>query len=258
MAPAFFIAHGSPMLAIENNEYTRDLNQLGKSLGTPDAIVVFSAHWVSRTLSLTSTNEPQRTIYDFGGFPKDLYEVIYPAKGSVKVAEEVAELLESNGIEVRRDLGRGLDHGVWVILRHMFPEADIPVIPVSVNPLLPPEEQYRIGRALTELKNRNIVVIGSGGTVHNFHEIDFSRENASAEWAKEFDSWLIDRIREWDTASLFDYKQLAPYAAAATPDYEHFLPVFIAMGCGDDNRKAKQLHQSYRYGSLSHIILEFA
>ncbi|WP_018131473.1 DODA-type extradiol aromatic ring-opening family dioxygenase [Effusibacillus pohliae] len=258
MAASFFIAHGSPMLAIEDNRYTRDLQQLGHSLGTPAAIVVFSAHWISRTLSITSTNDPYETIYDFGGFPRELYEITYPARGSVKVAAKVAQLFEGNGIEVRRDSRRGLDHGVWVILRHMFPEADIPVIAASVNPLLPPEEQYRIGQAIAALKNKNIVVIGSGATVHNLRAINFSADHESDEWAEKFDDWLIDHIQKWDTVSLFDYKRLAPHAQLATPDYEHFLPLFIAMGCGDASRKARVLHRSYRYGALSHMILEFA
>lgn len=257
MAHSYFIAHGSPMLAIEDNSYTRQLQQLGQSLGTPEAIVVFSAHWVSRTLSITSTDEPQKTIYDFGGFPRELYEITYPARGSVKVAEEIAQLFEESGIEVNRNSGRGLDHGVWVILHHMFPEANIPVIAASVNPLLPPEQQYHIGQVLKTLKNRNIVVIGSGGTVHNFGAINFSRENESDGWPEEFDSWLIDHMQKWDTAALFDYKRLAPHAQRATPDYEHFLPLFIPMGCGDDSRKANLVHRSYRYGSLSHLIMEF-
>jgi 4,5-DOPA dioxygenase extradiol len=257
MMPSFFIAHGSPMLAIEDNEYTRELNELGKQLGKPEAVVIYTAHWLSRTLTVTETDETYRTIYDFGGFPKELFEVVYPAKGSAKIAEEVAGLLEGSGIEVNRDTARGLDHGVWVILRHLFPNADVPVIAVSVNPLLPPEEQYRIGAALTELKKRNVLILGSGGTVHNFAAINFANENAVTPWAEEFDIWLIEHMKKWDTASLFDYKQRALHAAYATPDYEHFLPLFIAMGSGDDVKQAKALHRSYRYGSLSHVIMQF-
>jgi 4,5-DOPA dioxygenase extradiol len=257
MAPSFFIAHGSPMLAVEENPYTHELQRLGQNLGTPEAVIVFTAHWVSRTLSLTSTDEEYRTIYDFGGFPKELYELTYPAKGSVKIAEEVARIFESAGLAVHRDQRRGLDHGVWVILRHIFPEANIPVISVSVNPLLSPEEQYRIGKVLAALKNRNIVVIASGGTVHNLGAIHFSAGDEPVAWAEEFDIWLIERIRAWDTAALFDYKRVAPHARIAAPDDEHFLPLFIAMGVGDDSKTAKLLHRSYQYGSLSHVILQF-
>lgn len=257
MATSFFIGHGSPMLAIEDNAYTRDLSQLGQSLGTPEAIVVFTAHWVSPTLSLSSTDEVQKTIHDFGGFPRELYEVIYPATGSVKVAEELAQLFEANGLPVDRS-SHGLDHGVWVILRHMFPEANIPVIAVSVNPMLRPEQQYQIGKILAALQDRNIVIIGSGGTIHNFRALDWGDQSEPFAWAEEFDLWLIEHMKKWDTDALFDYKRLAPHAQMATPDYEHFLPVFLAMGAGDDKRTVNVLHRSYRYGSLSHLILQFA
>ncbi|HEU4964966.1 MAG TPA: class III extradiol ring-cleavage dioxygenase [Bacilli bacterium] len=255
--PSFFIAHGSPMLAIEDNEYTRALKELGDSLPTPDAIVVFSAHWTSRTLTITSTVDTYRTIYDFGGFPQALYEITYPAKGSVHMADEVVALFQAHGLTVERDNERGLDHGSWVILRHLFPQADIPVVTVSVNPFLPPAEQYRIGQALTTLQEKNIVVIGSGGTVHTFRHLDWSDPSESYAWAEEFDLWLIEHMKKWDTASLFDYKHLSVHAALATPDYEHFLPLFIAMGAGDEKKQSQVVHRSYRYGSLSHLIMKF-
>jgi 4,5-DOPA dioxygenase extradiol len=186
-----------------------------------------------------------------------LYEITYPAKGSVKVAKEIQKLLQDHGIVAALDAHRGLDHGVWVILRHMYPAADIPVIAASVNPNLPPAEQYRIGAALSSLKNRNILVIASGATVHNFRYMNFNERDQTDPWAKEFDDWLINSIRKWDTAALFDYRRLGPFALRATPDAEHFLPLFIAMGTGDDNRSVRVCHQSYQYGSLSHLILQF-
>lgn len=257
MTASFFISHGAPLLAIEDNGYTRDLLRVGQSLGTPKAIVVFSAHWVSYKQSLTCTDQSQETIHDFGGFPRELYEITYPARGSVRVSEDVQQLLEQNGFEVILDVHRGLDHGVWVILRHMFPQADIPVIAASVNPTLPPERQYHIGKAISALKDRNIVVIGSGATVHNFRFMQFPEADKADRWAKEFDDWLIDNILRWDTASLFEYKRLAFHADLAAPDYEHFLPLFIAMGVADSDRKAQVVHQSYRYGSLSHLTVQF-
>jgi 4,5-DOPA dioxygenase extradiol len=230
---------------------------LGEQLDQPEAILVFTAHWVSGTLTLTATDEIQETIHDFGGFPSELYEITYPAKGSVNIAKEVQKLLRDHGIEAALNAHRGLDHGVWVILRHMYPAADIPVIAASVNPHLSPEEQYRIGAALSSLKKRNILIIASGATVHNFRYMSFHEPDRIDEWAKEFDDWLIDRIREWDIDSLFHYQRLAPHALRATPDAEHFLPLNIAMGAGDDNRTARLYHQSYQYGSLSHLILKF-
>ncbi|MBN2909672.1 dioxygenase [Polycladomyces sp. WAk] len=257
MTHSFFIAHGSPLLAVQDIAYTRDLRRLGEKLDRPEAILVFTAHWVSGRLTLTATDEIQDTIHDFGGFPGELYEIAYPAKGSVHVANTVQKLLRDHGIEAVLDAHRGLDHGVWVILRHMYPAADIPVIAASVNPSLPPEEQYRIGAALSSLKKRNILIIASGATVHNFRYMNFDAPDQTDEWAKQFDDWLIDRMGEWDTDSLFHYRRLAPHALRATPDAEHFLPLYIAMGAGDDNRTARVYHQSYQYGSLSHLILQF-
>lgn len=258
MGASFFIAHGSPMLAIQNNRYTKELQLLGERLGKPEAVVVFSAHWVSPSQTVTYTEGTLETIYDFGGFPRELFEVVYPAKGSVPVAKEILELFRTHGIEAGVSQTRGLDHGAWVILRHLFPNADVPVINLSVNPSLPPEKQYAIGEAVAALKERNIVIIGSGSTVHNFRRMNFHAEEQQDAWAKQFDDWLIERMKDWDTKSLFDYKRLAPYAAEATPDYEHFLPLFIAMGSGTNGKEAALLHQSYQYGSLSHLIIEFS
>ncbi|MFH5186825.1 DODA-type extradiol aromatic ring-opening family dioxygenase [Paenibacillus sp. TAB 01] len=257
MGASYFIGHGSPMLAIQDIPYTQELNKLGASLGKPEAVVVFTAHWAARELSVTSTDAVYETIYDFGGFPDELYRVVYPARGSKKLADEVIGLFAAAGLAARPEEKRGLDHGVWVLLRHLFPEADVPVIAVSVNPLLPPEQQYKIGQALAPLLERNIVVIGSGATIHNFREMNFHAENRADDWAKEFDDWLIEHMQSWDTASLFGYKQLAPHAVRATPDYEHFLPLFLAMGAGDARRRMELLTQIYLYGSLSHLIVKF-
>ncbi|WP_248924935.1 DODA-type extradiol aromatic ring-opening family dioxygenase [Paenibacillus hamazuiensis] len=258
MAKSFFIAHGSPMLAIQDNEYTRELKRLGDRLGSPEAVIVFSAHWIARPVTVTSTHDVYETIYDFGGFPDEMYTLKYNARGSVDLAREMIELFRSAGLDAAANTSRGLDHGAWVILRHMFPKADIPVINVSVNPTLPPDQQYKIGAALSSLKDRNIVIIGSGATVHNFRMMNLRDPERVDEWAKEFDDWLIGRMEVWNTAELFDYARLAPYAKEATPDYEHFLPLFIAMGSGDRKKQATLLHQSYQYGSLSHIIVEYA
>lgn len=253
MIPSLFVAHGSPMLAIEENSYTRALQKLGKQLKTPAGIVLFSAHWVSTTLTITYTDERYETIYDFMGFPPELYQVTYPARGATRVAEQLQQLLEAEGIEVKRNRVRGLDHGAWVILRHLFPEANIPVVNVSVNPYLPPEEQYQIGKAISSLPEQNILVIGSGATVHNL----FQYPGGERDKAVEFDDWLMDHMKKWDTHSLFSYNELAPHADYATPDYEHFLPLFIAMGAGDKHKKATLLHQSYPTGSLSHVLIRF-
>lgn len=258
MLPSLFIAHGSPSLAIENNEYTQFLNQLGQSISRPKAIVLFSAHWESPVQMVSKVAE-YSTIYDFGGFDPALYSIRYPAKGNEDVSTEIESLFTKNGISFKNENTRGLDHGAWVVLRQLYPNADIPVISMSVNPNLAPEEQYKIGKALSELREQDILIIASGGTVHNLRVLNWADNGVTDEWALEFDNWLAQKLGKWDLVSLFNYHSLAPNAAIAVPPYgnEHFIPIFYAMGAVDNNPKATLLHRSYRYGNLSHSVWQF-
>lgn len=255
MIPSIFVCHGGPNLALEENSYTSFLKELGKKY-TPKAIVIFTAHWESDILSISFKDDTYEMIYDFGGFQKELYSLIYPAQGSIKVATNLQAKLEGHGIETRKDVSRGLDHGAWVMLSLMYPEANIPVVQVSVNPKLSPEEQYKIGQAIKELGNEGIMIIGSGATVHNLSTIEWDA-NETKSWAMEFDNWLIDKVEKKDLNSLFDYEKLAPYAKMAIPRNEHLVPLFINMGCGQKNEKPQLLHRSYDYGTLSYICFEF-
>jgi 4,5-DOPA dioxygenase extradiol len=260
MQPSMFIAHGAPLLAIENNDYTQFLESLGATLSNPKAIVVFSAHWESFTQKVSDVEEFE-TIYDFGGFPDALYQIKYTAKGSQKVTKEIEELFQKEDVKYEIDTIRGLDHGAWVVLRMLYPNADIPVISMSVNPQLSPEEQYKIGKSLSPLREKDILIIASGGTVHNLRTVKMGSDGAEVdEWALEFDEWLERHIDKWDTDSLFKYNSLAPAAEYAVPPYgnEHFIPLFYAMGAADDEKRAKLLHRSYRYGNLSHSVWKFS
>lgn len=257
MIPSLFIAHGAPLLAIEDNDYTQFLSQLGGKLPRPRAVVVFSAHWVTRTQKVSEVQEYD-TIYDFGGFPDALYQIKYPAKGHQQVARQIEDLFTSNGIPFEVDTNRGLDHGAWVVLRMLYPNADIPVIAMSVNPRLSPEQQYKIGQSLQSLRAEDVLIIGSGGTVHNLGAVQF-HESSINEWALEFDQWLETYLKQWDLDSLYRYDSLAPNASLAVPPHgnEHFIPIFYAMGAADDARTATLLHRSYRYGNLSHSVWQF-
>ncbi|WP_053362274.1 class III extradiol ring-cleavage dioxygenase [Bacillus sp. FJAT-27251] len=259
MMPSLFIAHGAPLLAIEDNSYTQFLKSLGRTLPTPEAIVLFSAHWENTAQQVSDVDE-FATIYDFGGFPEALYRIKYPAKGKKAVTKEILELFEQHNVVYKVDTKRGLDHGAWVVLRMLYPEADIPVISMSVNPHLPPEEQYKIGRSLASLREKNILIIGSGGTVHNLGAVKMggNEENVDG-WALDFDRWLERHLVNWDLSSLFKYESLAPAAEYAVPPYgkEHFVPLFYAMGAADNQQSAKLLHRSYRYGNLSHSVWQF-
>lgn len=255
MIPSLFISHGAPYLAVQQNEYSRFLRGLGDRFA-PKAIVVFTAHWESNMLAMTDTDDIYETIYDYYGFPEEMYKIKYPAKGSRNTASMLEEKFRMRGISARREERRGLDHGSWVALRHMYPNADIPVVQLSVNPFLPVKEQYQIGQALQGLGTEDILVIGSGTTVHNLRWY-FPDEATAAPEAIAFDDWLIEKIQVRDLDSLARYDELAPYAHLAVPRPEHFVPLFIAMGSGDEGKTPVVIHRSYEAGTFSNLCFEF-
>ncbi|WAH37575.1 DODA-type extradiol aromatic ring-opening family dioxygenase [Alicyclobacillus dauci] len=259
MTPSLFIAHGAPLLAIENNEYTQFLSNLGNTIPRPKAVVVFSAHWVASQQQVSDV-ENYDTIYDFGGFPDALYQIKYPAKGEKAITQEIEGLFQQHGIPYETETKRGLDHGAWVVLRLLYPNADVPVMSMSVNPRLSPEQQYNIGKALSALREKDVLIIGSGGTVHNLRAVDWQADGIRiTPWAQEFDNWLEEHLKRWDLNSLFQYETLAPNAALAVPPHgnEHFVPLFYAMGAADSVQTAQLLHRSYRYGNLSQSVWQF-
>ncbi|MFT8320867.1 MAG: class III extradiol ring-cleavage dioxygenase [Bacillus sp. (in: firmicutes)] len=260
MLPTYFIAHGAPSLAIENNDYTQFLEKIGNTIPKPKAIVLFSAHWESLIQKIGDVMEYE-TIYDFRGSSDALYQMTYPAKGESTIVGEIQALLKKEGISAITDTNRGLDHGAWVVVRFLYPNADIPVIAMSVNARLTPEEQYKIGKSLSILREKEILLVASGGTVHNLRKLKMlENQNEVDNWALEFDLWLQKHLEKWDTDSLFQYEELAPSARLAVPSYgrEHFIPLFYAMGAADSNKKAKLLYRSYQYGNLSHSIWQFS
>ncbi|MCL6592590.1 MAG: dioxygenase [Alicyclobacillus sp.] len=257
--PSLFMAHGSPMLALEDTEYTRFACELGRSLGRPRAVVLFSAHWES-SVQAVGCAQRYETIHDFYGFPETLYQLAYPAIGDSALAQTVASLLANQGIPVRLDENRGLDHGAWMVLRWLYPDASVPVVAMSVAPDASPAEQYAVGRALAQLRRQDVLVLGSGGTVHNLRAL--RRQDPGEEgdaWALAFEQWLEQHVAAWDLPALFHYAGHAPYALHAVPPggNEHFIPLFYAMGAADDDRSARLLHRSFRYGNLSHTAWQF-
>lgn len=259
MTPSVFLAHGSPMIAVERTPYADQfLPALAASM-KPKAIVVFTAHWEAETLTISSTDDVYETIYDFGGFPPELYRIRYEARGSTQIAAMLAERFVQAGIQVEKDSKRGLDHGTWTLLHRMYPKADIPLVQISVNPYLPPKEQFRIGEALRGLDEEDILIIGSGVTVHNLRMLNWQSagSNVPEKWAADFDDWLIDKIAKRDLDSLFRYAELAPSARQAVPRPEHFVPLFIAMGSGDPNRQPEVINRSYDMGTLSYLCFRF-
>lgn len=254
MVPTLFLNHGAPTLALMDSEYTQFLSKTGQRF-TPRGIVVFSAHWEEPITTISYARGPLETIYDFGGFPPELYQVTYPAIGSPELAGMVEALLVDNGFATRRTQ-RGLDHGAWVILRHLYPKADIPVVTVSINPFGDPLEQYRIGQALKPLAADDVLIIGSGTTVHNFSEIRF-HDNDPAPWAVEFDAWIEEHLRARNLSALFSYDTLGPHARRAVPRPEHFVPLFVAMGGSVSETPPQRIFTGYDWGSLSYACYEF-
>ncbi len=254
---SMFLSHGSPMNALAENGYTRFLQGLGERM-KPDAILIVSAHWEEKQLTLTRTDAVYETIYDFYGFPPELYRVKYPARGSVEMADKIVRQLEHASFPCRVDERRGMDHGSWTLLVHLFPKADIPVVQMSLNASLDAKEQVRMARALLGLKGANLLVIGSGVSVHNLRLIDWDKDfSASAEpWALEFDDWLIENSPLDCLDKLQNYLELAPHAHKAAPTLEHFVPYLIARGAGDA-LVPQLLYRGYELGNLSYLGVEF-
>lgn len=251
MLPAIFVSHGSPMLAIEDAEARDFLKTLPSLLPEkPKAILMVSAHWerLRPTVNAPAANE---TIHDFGGFPEALYKLTYPAPPSADLAKRVAELLVAGGLPTDIDQRRGLDHGAWVPLLVAWPDAEIPVVQLSVQTRLGPEHHYRLGQLLAPLRNEGVLIIGSGSFTHDLSSFFTSRGRIEApeqDWVHIFAEWMSLALREKRVADLLNYRQLAPEAAHNHPTEEHLLPLYVALGAGAD--KVNHLHSSTTYGIL--------
>lgn len=256
--PAIFIAHGAPTLAIEHNEYTEELRKFGRKLQHARGVVIVSAHWQARPPVRVNVLERPEMIYDFGGFDEALYRIRYDASGSSKIANEVIEALRAKRIAVEPEKARGWDHGVWVPLLHLLPDANLPVVEVSLPFGASPDELIAIGRALAPLRDRGIAIIGSGGIVHNLREVSLGDQSApAAGWAEAFDSWVAERVERRDLRGLAQYRSAAPSAARAVPTDEHFAPLFVVLGASSDDDSLETVHQGFHYGTLSVRTLAF-
>lgn len=256
--PSLFLSHGSPMLAIQDSPAHRFLLELGKTLPKPEAIVVVSAHWESMGGPAVSMAAQPETIHDFGGFPRALFEIEYPAPGAPDAALRAAELLQREGFTVKTSHTRGLDHGAWVPLRLMYPQADIPVAQISVVRGATPAEHYRMGQALRSLSDEGVLVIGSGSLTHNLYEVRMHDIDAMVpHWVSDFGAWIKEKLEDSDAPALLDYREQAPFAARNHPTEEHLLPLFVAMGAAGEGSRAKRVHQSYEYGVLAMDVYAF-
>jgi len=254
MFPSLYISHGSPMLALEPGASGPALARLARELPKPRAIVIVSAHWESNEL-LVSGNPRPETWHDFGGFPKALFDVQYPAPGDPQLAVEVVEQLRAHDLPARIDPQRPFDHGVWVPLSLMYPQADIPVVQVSLPTRGGPALQTRVGRALGSLREHGVLLIGSGSITHNLRELDWHAGPESVEpWAQAFRDWMIEKLAADDETALHDYRAQAPNAVRNHPSDEHLLPLYFARAAGGQFSVA---HKGFTMGALGMDIYRF-
>ena len=239
-----FISHGAPSVALEQNEYTEALARFGRSLGRPTAVVAISAHWMSDPPGVTGAAWPE-TLHDFSGFGRELESLTYPCPGAPALAERVAALA---GAEV--DGERGLDHGVWVPLRHIFPEASVPVVQVALPARGSAESLVILGRRLAPLRDEGIVILGTGGVVHNLGRL--ARDGTPPpDWARSFDVWVAERVRALDLPSLMDYRRVATHAYLAAPTSEHLQPLLSVVGAALPGDRVDDIYQGFQLGTLS-------
>lgn len=244
----FFLSHGSPMTALGGDPLSRVWADLAPSIARPAAIVMVSAHWMTRQVTVGGSAQPE-TIHDFGGFPEELYALRYPAPGAPQLAQEIVGLLADAGIAAGIDRDRGIDHGAWVPLRTLFPAADVPVLQVSVQPDLDARHHLALGAALAPLAERNVLVIGSGHMTHNLRE--YMTGKPRAPHTEEFRDWVHGRLLAGDRAALLDWANRAPHARFAHPSVEHFLPLFVALGAAGKNATTEWLGGGWEVGVLA-------
>lgn len=247
--PVVFIGHGSPMNAIAQNSYTEILENFGATLERPKAILCISAHWLTEGTFITSTAQP-KIIYDFHGFPDDLYKVQYPAPGSPDAALFVRHSLENT--DVKFDNGQwGLDHGTWSVLKHMFPKADIPVLQLSIDINLNGEGHFKLGRELAKLREQGFLIIGSGNIVHNLRQISWNENETPFEWSVAFDTWFKDHLKKRQFDDISSKYLNHPNGKQSVPTPEHYFPALYIAGASAENDELKFITEEIQNGSIS-------
>jgi 4,5-DOPA dioxygenase extradiol len=252
--PAIFFGHGNPLNALARNAYTEGWSAIGKSIPRPAAILCVSAHWYLPGTAVTAMPAP-RTIHDFGGFPKELYEVQYPAPGSPELARLVRDLLAPVSVEM--DESWGLDHGTWSVLCHVSPQADIPVVQLSIDETKPPEFHYELGKRLSSLRDEGVLVIGSGNLIHNLHTYAWGRHEVEPfDWAVRFENQAREFLSEGNDAPLVHYEALGRDAMLAAPTPDHYLPLLYVMGLRREGERVEFPVEGFDGGSISMLTVQ--
>lgn len=245
--PVLFVGHGSPLHAIADNSFTRCLRTLGESLPRPKAILMVSAHWTTSGTYVLGAERP-RTIHDFYGFPEELFAVSYPAPGSPELAASVVSLLTQPAAQL--DFTWGLDHGTWSVAKHLYPKADIPIVQLSIDLGLPLESHFAIGRQLAPLRERGILIVGSGNLVHNLQRMNWAPDAAPMDWAVEFDAWAKERLEARDFSALTREPLLSPAGKLSVPTTEHYLPVLYVLGTASPEERLRFCFEEIQHGTI--------
>jgi len=248
LMPAMFVGHGSPMNAIEQNEFSKTWKLEADKLPVPKAILCVSAHWFTRGTYVAITPKPE-TIHDFGGFPQALFDVQYPSPGSPDLAHFTKNIITST--EVKEDNEWGLDHGTWSVLAQMYPMANIPVYQLSIDYTKPPAFHYQIGKELLELRKKGVLVIGSGNIVHNLGMIDFRNQNSAYDWALEFDDKIKGFLADGNHQAVINYEALGKAAKLSVPSNDHYLPLLYTIGLQQKNEGIGFFNEKSMMGSIS-------
>lgn len=249
LMPVMFVGHGSPMNAIANNGFTKSLgNVLGTLKEKPSAIMVISAHWLSKGSFVSAVERPS-TIYDFGGFPQALYSIKYPAPGSPEMAEETINTVQST--IVMKDLVRGIDHGAWSVLLHLAPLADIPVYQLSIDYTRQPEYHYNLAKELYNLRKKGVLIISSGNIVHNLYQVDFNEFAKPYDWAVEFDLLVESLLKQRNDKALIDYMLLGKAAQLSVPTNDHYLPLLYTLGLTNPSETLQNIYTGIQNASIS-------
>lgn len=255
--PSLYISHGSPMTALQPGPVRERLAELAADLPRPQAIVIATAHWLSPAPQVGGAAQPE-TVHDFFGFPEELYRIRYPAPGAPALAERVHGLLARAGLDATLDPQHGLDHGAWVPLRLLYPQADIPVVPISIQPERDPAHHLAVGRALASLREEGVLVIGSGSITHNLGDLRMGYgAEREAPYVRPFIAWVEERLAAGDVDALLDYRRQAPFAQRAHPTDEHLLPLFVALGAAGTQPRAERIEAGIDHGILAMDIYRF-
>jgi 4,5-DOPA dioxygenase extradiol len=254
--PTIFISHGAPTLPIEDIPARKFLKDLGTQFKKVESVLCISAHWTTSKPTVNSIQSPE-TIHDFYGFPESLYEIKYPASGDPNLASKIIKLMQASDIQCQVDKKRGLDHGAWVPLMLMYPDANIPIVQLSIQSYLDPSLHLKIGRALNDLKNENVLILGSGGAVHPLGYPGFRFGGPTDKWAVEFDNWLTDAVTKGDEYLITNYRKLAPYPERAHPYPDHYMPLIVAYGAAGKGAKGELIHHSWYAGDLGMAAYQF-